>query len=370
MFKKVFLLFTLLCFLLSLNAITQEEEMTLVAVGDIMLAHRLRPFIEEYGPSYPYKYTAHIFKETDISFANLESPLSTKGEPIPDKEYTFRANPKVAEGLKEAGFDVLSLANNHILDYGEGALFETMGVLDDQMIFHIGAGKNIFEARKPVILKVRNKKFGFLAYSNTLPKKFWAEKDKAGTAYGKLSRVKEDIKELKEKVDFLIVSFHWGNEEEIAPQEYQRNLAHLAIDNGADIVLGHHPHILSGIEIYNKGALPQSGKNLVTRAPLVEGASEAHPHKNGVIIYSLGNFAFGSYSEKAKESAIFRFHFSKDKLQRLEIIPISVYNKEVKFQPRILKDKEAERVLERIRKLSKEFDTKIKTMNSKGIITF
>ncbi len=336
MFKKVFFLFTILCFLLSLNAITQEEEITLVAVGDIMLAHRLEPFIEEYGPSYPYKYTAHIFKEADISFANLESPLSTKGEPIPDKEYTFRAHPKVAEGLKEVGFDVLSLANNHILDYGEEALFETIEVLDSQMIFHIGAGKNIFEAREPVILKVRNKRFGFLAYSNTFPEEFWAEEEKAGAAYGKFSRVKEDVKELKEKVDFLIVSFHWGSEEKISPQEYQRKLAHLAIDQGADIILGHHPHSLSGIETYEKG----------------------------VIIYSLGNFAFGSYSEKAKESAIFRFYFSKDKLQKLEIIPISVYNKEIKFQPRILKDKEAERILERIRKLSNEFNTKIKIRTS------
>ncbi|MCG2677530.1 CapA family protein, partial [bacterium] len=271
-----------------------------------------------------------------------ESPLSTKGEPVPNKEYTFRANPKVAEGLKDAGFDVLSLANNHILDYGGEALFETIEVLDSKMIFHIGAGKNIQEAREPIILKVKNKKFGFLAYSNTFPEEFWAKEEKAGTAYGKFSSVKEDVKELKEKVDFLIISFHWGDEEQVSPQEYQRNLAHLAIDNGADIILGHHTHMLSGIETY----------------------------KNGVIIYSLGNFAFGSYSEKAKESAIFRFYFSKDRLQKLEIIPISVYNKEVRFQPQILKDREAERVLERIQELSKEFNTKIKVENSKGIITF
>ena len=86
MFEKVFLLLTILCFLLSLNTTAQEEEITLVAVGDIMLAHRLKPFIEKYGPSYPYKYIAYILKEADISFANLESPLSTKGEPVPDKE--------------------------------------------------------------------------------------------------------------------------------------------------------------------------------------------------------------------------------------------------------------------------------------------
>ncbi|MBU4128599.1 CapA family protein [bacterium] len=342
MLNRVIKIAVLITLILSLNAAAQEEEITLVAVGDIMLAHRLKPFIEEYGPSYPYKYTAHIFKDADISFANLESPLSTKGEPVPNKEYTFRANPKVAEGLKDAGFDVLSLANNHILDYGGEALFETIEVLDSKMIFHIGAGKNIQEAREPIILKVKNKKFGFLAYSNTFPEEFWAKEEKAGTAYGKFSSVKEDVKELKEKVDFLIISFHWGDEEQVSPQEYQRNLAHLAIDNGADIILGHHTHMLSGIETY----------------------------KNGVIIYSLGNFAFGSYSEKAKESAIFRFYFSKDRLQKLEIIPISVYNKEVRFQPQILKDREAERVLERIQELSKEFNTKIKVENSKGIITF
>ncbi|MBA7701875.1 hypothetical protein ES703_110622 [subsurface metagenome] len=258
------------------------------------------------------------------------------------------------------------MANNHILDYGEEALFETIEVLDSKMIFHIGAGRNIREAREPVILKVKDKKFGFLAYSNTFPEEFWAEEEKAGTAYGKFSRVKKDVKELKEKGEDLpkrkskvIVSFHWGSEEKISPQEYQRKLAHLAIDQGADIILGHHPHSLSGIETYEKG----------------------------VIIYSLGNFAFGSYSEKAKESAIFRFILTQKRredrktaeeiiprlsvsesaplrLRRLEIIPISVYNKEIKFQPRILKDKEAERVLERIQELSNEFNTKIKIRTS------
>jgi poly-gamma-glutamate synthesis protein (capsule biosynthesis protein) len=342
MLEKIFLLLAAGSLLLGTDAFSQEEKITLVAVGDIMPAHRLEPFIEKYGPTYPYKDTLSILKEADIAFANLETPLSTKGVPVVNKEYTFRALPAAAEGLKEAGFDVLSLANNHILDYGKEALLETREVLDSKMIFHIGAGENIHQASQPVILQIKDKNFGFLAYSNTLPREFWAEKDKEGTAYGKYSTVKKDVRALKGKVDFVIVSFHWGNEEDISPQEYQRKLAHIAIDSGADIILGHHPHTLRGIEIY----------------------------KEGIIIYSLGNFAFGSWSERAKEAAIFRFSFLKNELHSLEIIPLDVYNKRVKFQPQILKKEEATGVLEKIQGLSEEFGTKIKITKAKGIITF
>ncbi len=335
-------LFASLIFLFSMGeGFPKDKDITLVAVGDILPAHRMEPFIEESGPAYPYQFTLSLLKSADITFANLECPVSTKGKPVEGKEFTFCAKPPVVKGLKEAGFDVLSLANNHILDYGKEALMDTIKLLQDNRILSVGAGRNIQEARKPAVLKKGNRTFGFLAYSNTLPKNYWAKKDRTGTAYGAVAWVREDVRNLKEKADFIIVSFHWGGEGESFPKEYQALLAHQAIDSGADIVLGHHPHVLNGIEMYG----------------------------GGVILYSLGNYAFGSYG-KAEVSALFRFSFSSGKLKELEIIPLSVYNREVHFQPRVLENKQAKKVLEDIQDLSREFGTRIDIINSKGIIRF
>ena len=149
-----------------------------------------------------------------------------------------------------------------------------------------------------------------------------------------------DIKKAKENADFVVVAFHWGGEYVQQPRDYQRNFAKKAIDAGADVVFGHHPHILQGIEIY----------------------------QNKPIAYSLGNFVFGTYNPKAKRSMIMRVVFENNSVKRIELLPINVLNVEVQFQPRLLTGTEAKLVVDELGELSNEWGTKIKFVNGKGII--
>jgi poly-gamma-glutamate synthesis protein (capsule biosynthesis protein) len=177
-----------------------------------------------------------------------------------------------------------------------------------------------------VIFELPNgQKAGFLAYSCTFPEEFWATSDTAGTAFCHEQHVRTDVARLAEqKVEVIVVSFHWGAERVKELRPYQPLLAHAAIDAGADLVIGHHPHILQGIEHY----------------------------QDGLILYSLGNFTFGSRTQHSRTSAVATIVFSGGKFGRLEMTPINVNNFEVDFQPRLLHGAEAEAVYAELTALS------------------
>lgn len=339
-----FLLFggIILLFILSFHTIIEaDDSISLAFVGDIMLAGNIEPLITQFGPEYPFLTTTSILQKADIAFCNLENPLTNASESCLDKEFLFKAKPHVIKGLVSAGFDVVSLANNHIMDYGDEGLLETLQILDKNQIKPVGAGMNLSQARQRATFKVKDRKITFLAYSNTFPITFYATKDSPGTAPGYLQYLQKDIEKAKGDADIIIVSFHWSSELLDQPKDYQIDLAHKAIDFGATIVVGHHPHVLQGIEIYRKG----------------------------LIMYSLGNFVFGSYSKKVKESIILICEFKENRLNHTEIIPLSVNNLEVEFQPQILKDKEALKVINHLRRLSSSFETKISFKKNRGIIS-
>lgn len=311
------------------------------AVGDVMLGGSARPELEKFGYDYPFEKTKELFNRSDIVFANLEGPLTNRGEPIVEKKYKFRSPPeKVAPALKKAGINIVSLANNHSLDYGEQGLIDTMMALDKNKINHVGAGKNISHARKPAIMHVKNTRVAFLAYSLTFPEAFWAKKSTAGTAFGHESYIKKDIEQAGEISDLVIVSFHWGREVTTELRPYQINLGHAAIDAGAIVVLGHHPHILQAVEQY----------------------------KQGVILYSLGNYVFGSYSQKATRSVIAQFEFTDKRLTALQLIPINVNNIEVIFQPSLLEQEEASKLVQELGILSARRDTYIQDKNGVAVV--
>src|SRR5687768_16464208 len=224
---------------------------------------------------------------------------SNQGAPITEKEFLFRNPPeKVVPALKRAGFDIVSLANNHTLDYGAEGLSDTLAALDQYEIRHHGAGMNSTEARKPVVFEFPNgQQAGFLAYSCTFPEEFWAGLNSAGTAFCHEQHVRSDVARLTEqKVDIIVVSFHWGAERVKELRPYQPLLAHAAIDAGADLVIGHHPHILQSIEYY----------------------------RDALILYSLGNFTFGSRTLNARTSAVANIAFRDGKFSKLEMTPINV----------------------------------------------
>ena len=330
---------TLIACFISISA-GYAEEISVVCVGDIMLTGSVTPFINKHGVDYPFDKTRDILQAADIAIGNLEMPLATVGEPLPDKEYVFRGSPLVAKGIANAGFDVLTLANNHIGDYGDKALLETVAVLRKHRIQHCGAGADLHKARKPAIVEAKGKQIAVLGYATTYPSAFFAGEGDPGTARGKPKIFVPDIKATKKRADIVIVTFHWSGELATEPREYQELFGRMAIDAGADLVFGHHPHVLQGIEVY----------------------------KGKLIAYSLGNFAFASFSKKVRTSAMLRVKFQDKALARAELIPLNVFNREVLFQPTVLKAEAAEAVLNTVRALSKKWETKIVTENDLGVI--
>jgi poly-gamma-glutamate capsule biosynthesis protein CapA/YwtB (metallophosphatase superfamily) len=308
------------------SAVTTDT-VTLAAVGDMMLGGSSQGIMEQQGYDYPFATTRHILTAADLTIGNLETPLTNQGAPITEKQFLFRNPPeKVAPALKRAGFDIVSLANNHTLDYGAEGLKDTMAALDLHEIRHHGAGMSLSEARKPVILKLPNgQQAGFLAYSCTFPEEFWATASSAGTAFCHERHVHADVARLAEqKIDIIVVSFHWGAERMQELRPYQPLLAHTAIEAGADLVIGHHPHILQGIEYY----------------------------REGLILYSLGNFTFGSRTQHARTSVVANIVFKGGRFAKLEMTPINVNNFEVDFQPRLLLDEKAAAVHSELQGLS------------------
>jgi poly-gamma-glutamate synthesis protein (capsule biosynthesis protein) len=179
-------------------------------------------------------------------------------------------------------------------------------------------------------MPVGEKRIAFLAYSKTLPSQFYAGHGRAGTAPGVESLYIVDISKAKAVADYVVVSFHWGTEKASTPRSYQVAAARRAIDAGADVVIGHHPHVLQGIERY----------------------------KNGVIFYSIGNFAFGSMSRSSDVSVIAKVTLENG-IKEVEVMPLNVSNREIRFQPKILTGKRALDVIGRLNRLSQQFRTKI-----------
>ena len=309
-----------------------DVPLRVIAVGDIMLDGTSRPVLAQNGYDYAFAGVKHLFGAAPIIFGNLEGPLTDRGTAEQDKTYVFRSPPdKVSQALAGAGFNVVSLANNHTLDYGADGLVQTIETLDAAGIAYAGAGPDLKAARRPAILEAGGKRVAILAYSLTLPENFYAAPGKPGTAFGHEGHVRADVQAARKQADIVLVSFHWGQEGKTELREYQVRLGRLAIDAGAAAVIGHHPHILQGIEHY----------------------------RDGVILYSLGNFTFGSYSRRAQVSAVAELVFDGDRVGELRMHPISVNNFEVEFQPRPLAPAAAERVVAELTELSAARQTRV-----------
>lgn len=317
------------------------SELRIAAVGDIMLGGTATPELQKFGYDYPYEKTRDVLKQAQIVFGNLEGPLTAGGVAGVNKQYIFRSPPdKVAQALARAGFNVVSLANNHTLDYGPEGLDDTRAALDKAGIQSVGAGKNEAEARQAVLIKVGEVTVAFLAYSLTFPEEFWAGKDKPGTAFGHERFLRADVAAARKKADIVAVSFHWGQEGTTALRDYQVHMGHAAVEAGAAAVFGSHPHVLQAVERY----------------------------KDGVILYSLGNFTFGSYSKDATRSAIALLTFRGKQLHELRLVPINVNNAEVVFQPYPLKGRAAQEVIEQLQQMSQMHGTVIESRDDAAVL--
>lgn len=334
------LIFMLLLCLLNPNY-CNSTELVVNAVGDVMLAGRWGDELKKRGFQLSFAYMTDELKKGDITLANLEMPLASSGVEFTDKKFRFRGDPAVASALKSSGINLVTLANNHIMDFGADALKETEQHLEEAEIAWIGAGENLSEARKMALYNVKGKKIAFLGYSLTQPTEFFAGKTRPGTTPGVEKIFVEDIKSARRQADYVIVSFHWGTEGTSEIQEYQRVIAHKVIDAGADVIIGHHPHVLRGIERYKKG----------------------------IIFYSLGNFVFASKGKTADATVIVRLHLDENK-REAELLPVDILYHRVGFQPRLLTHDKGAYVIERLNKLSRPFTTTIDSLEGSYRIPF
>jgi len=341
--NKFFVTFTLVL-ALSFHAAAAEQsaqdEITIAAVGDLMLGGRAEPFLKEFGPDYPFADVMPILSKADVVVGNLESSISTRGIAVENKKFTLRAGPIAAQALKKAGIRVVTLANNHAMDFGPLALRDTLTVLDENDILYTGAGMDLVDARTPAFLKIRGRTIAFLAYSLTFPLEFFASAGRPGTAPGYGDFVKSDIEKARPMADLVVVSFHWGGELMTAAKDYQVELGRKAIDWGADLVLGHHPHVPQELEVY----------------------------QGRIIAYSLGNFVFGSESNRTNAGILLLLTFQGKGLSRVEAVPLDVNNYRVKYRPRVLRGKPARDVLDGINTASERFKTKLDITNDRGTI--
>ncbi|MBX3066960.1 MAG: CapA family protein [Anaerolineae bacterium] len=242
----------------------------IIAVGDIMLGRSIEENVLKSGDvNYPFERMLPLMQDADLLIGNLECLISDKGE-ARFKAYSFRVGLWGIDSLKNAGFDLLNLANNHAYDYGPEALLDTRARLRWAGIAVVGAGKDQVEAHDPAIIERNGIKIAFLGYVNT-PVEIYgfdtftakATATTAGIAWGEPETITAEVQAAKQKADLVIVMLHSGVEGRIEPSAIQMQLARAAIDAGATAVIGSHPHIQQGIEFYNGGLIAYSLGNFV-----------------------------------------------------------------------------------------------------------
>lgn len=273
---------------------TVPPAITVAAVGDIHFSGSVARLVAAKGPKAPFTSTASVLRKADVTIGNLETSLSRRGSAVPGKAYTFRGTPRAVMGLKYAGFDFLGLANNHARDYGSVALRDTIRNLNRAGLAHAGAGKDRAAAFRPAIIERNGAKVAFLAFSQIGPASFRATSSRSGTAYTlSQTEMRRAIKRASRKADYVIVSFHWGEERSYRPTARQVAYGRAAIRAGADAVLSHHPHVIQGVEYYRKG----------------------------IIAYSLGNFVFSPGSAMGRDSMILRFTLGPNGVKKVSGVP-------------------------------------------------
>ncbi len=279
---------------------TAEPAITLAAVGDIMLGRSIGAALQRDPSGTPFADIVEQLRAPDITVGNLECALGMEGKPAA-KGYTFLGPPSGAASLAGAGFDIVSLANNHSLDFGPRALDETIQLLDAAGIRHTGAGQDAAAAHQPAMITANGLRLAFLAYVNVPIERSgfdtasWeATGDQPGLAWARPRDIAVDVAAARARADLVIVLLHSGVEGQQTPDAAQKAAAHTAIDAGAALVIGAHPHVLQGVERYH----------------------------GGLIAYSLGNIVFDGLWGNGIESAILRVTLTREGVRDVAWTPV------------------------------------------------
>ncbi|NIK77305.1 poly-gamma-glutamate synthesis protein (capsule biosynthesis protein) [Paenibacillus castaneae] len=299
------------------------DKVSLSFVGDLLIGEYVNAVMQQEGYDFLYKNALLYLSEPDLTAGNLEYPVTNRGIPAEGKEYVYKGSPDALPALRDAGFDIVNLANNHTLDQGIEGLQDTMKYLDEAGISHMGAGNNDTEAFAPVIKEVRGIKVAYIGLSRVIPTLAWkADKNVAGVAETyDTRRAVAAIAKAKEQADIVVVMVHWGNMGVDQPLQYQKDYGKEYIDAGADLVIGSHPHVLQGFETY----------------------------KGKWIAYSLGNFIFSAFPKgTAGDTGVLDAVCTKSGDCELTFHPMFTVN----AQPTPLEAEEAKALLDRLTAIS------------------
>ncbi|MBI4191874.1 MAG: CapA family protein [Betaproteobacteria bacterium] len=353
-----------------------DNSVSLCAVGDVTAFFK--------DPESMFVHTGAILNEADITFGQNErhytNRYSEEHDLMPGVPMTEVCPLEHAAALKRGGFDVMSFASNHCMDLGPDAMLDTVAALRNNGFTVIGAGKNIEEARKPAIFERKGTKIAYLAYCSVLRSGWEAGINRPGCAPMRastfykqidyqpgtapaiitlphredLEALKEDIRKVRPLVDVVVVSFHWGiHFTRGVLAMYEREVAHEAIDVGADLILGHHPHILKGIEVYRGKAIFYSMGNFAFDLPLsVRKAREKRlEEKFFHDVKADSEYAeWYSWAPDSRRSMIVKCRISNKKIEKASFLPVLINNK---AQPVVISgEDEFQEALEDIKELS------------------
>lgn len=312
----------------------EEDKKTIGLAGDVMIGRTVDDIIGSEGYGYPWGNLLTLLGSTDINLINLETTLTNSNKKI-HKVFNFKAAPDRVNTLTEGHITAVNLANNHILDFSEEGLIETIHTLEKARIKYVGAGRNEEEAGKPVILTCGNIRIGLVGLTDNEPG-WHAGTSNSGTNYINVfdnwykEKALKSIRDLRKEADLVILSIHWGPNMKEKPDPAFVEFAHGVIDNGADIIHGHSAHIFQGIEIY----------------------------RQKLILYDTGDFVDDYAVDpvlRNDHSFFFLIEIDEEKLFRLQLIPVLIS----KYQVNLALGAEARWSIWRMQQLSTSFGTRV-----------
>ena len=338
-----------------MSSTSPARPVSLFAIGDV--------YFDRKDMTAPYRDMLPLMQAADIRFCNLEAPVAKPRTPLPERPYPLRSPPENLELLAQGDFDAIAIAHNHLLDFGVQGMRETLEHLSSRRQPFTGAGETLAEAMRPVIVEAQGMRFGFIAMACAYPSASGASDTKPGIAglpvttryeplagladehpgipprittepdAAALDRLCKSVRLLKEKVDHVIVSFHWGVPGQNAVLDYQKTIAHAVIDAGAVLILGHHAHVLQGVERYGKGLIYYGLSHVIFDMPGI-----------------LSGFGFDA------ETAAAEIHFSEDEISDAFIHPFMMDEGE---SARIPTTDERQRIEKLLSELSQPLGTQL-----------
>ncbi|ASF40573.1 capsular biosynthesis protein [Halobacillus halophilus] len=267
-------------------------------VGDMMFGRNVKEVTERKGTDYLFEKVAPYFESADYVTGNFENPVTLEGKSYDeiDKSIHLSADPSAVEALKDANFSNVNLANNHAMDFGPEGLLDTVQTFEDKELDFVGAGKDLEAAQQIDYKKTNGLKIATLGFSDVYVSGFRALEYNPGIAAADPESFLPLVREAKENADMVVVNIHWGAEYDNKPHPRQQEMAKAIVGAGADVIIGHHPHVLSPVEVYD----------------------------NSVIFYSLGNFIFDQGWSRTRDSALVNYDLMEDGTGRFEILPMRI----------------------------------------------